>query len=220
MTSASEMWDRRFAEEGWPSEPDPYLVELAETLPKGRGIDLGAGPGRNSLWLAAKGWDMTLVDASRVGLDQALEAAGKLGVTVHAVCTDVFAWEPEESAFDLAIVANLHPGPEGLAAVLSSAAMALRPGGHLYVVGHHVSSFGRHGPPDPDRLLTEQRLEKAMPKELAVELLETRQRPADHGHPHHDHEAGQHERHHGGDGATHAVGEPDTVVVAWATRSR
>lgn len=49
MTSPGEVWDRRFAEDGWPTEPDPFLVELAEPLSPGRGLDLGSGPGRNSL---------------------------------------------------------------------------------------------------------------------------------------------------------------------------
>lgn len=68
------MWDRRFAEQPCPTDPDPFLVGLAGALPTGRGLDFGAGPGRNSLWLAAKGWDMTLVDASKVGLEQAAAA--------------------------------------------------------------------------------------------------------------------------------------------------
>ncbi len=200
-TGPGEMWDRRFAEQGWPTDPDPYLVELAGRLPPGRGLDLGSGPGRNSLWLAAGGWAMTLVDASGVGLDQAITAAGALGVTITTVHADLLGWQPPEACFDLVIVANLHPGPEALAAVLAGAARALRPGGHLYVVGHHMDNLGRHGPPDPDRLLTDERLRTALPDNLGVELLETRNRPGDQG-PADQGPAG------------------DTVVLAWAVRHR
>ena len=204
--SAGHMWDRRFAEEGWPAEPDPFLVELAEALPPGRGFDLGSGPGRNSLWLAAKGWDMTLVDASQVGLDQATAAAEAMGVTVETVHADLADWRPAAADADLVIVANLHPGPDALAAILSSAAQALRPGGHLYVVGHHVADLGHHGPPDPDRLLTDERLRAALPSELQVEVLETRSRRADHG------------RGHGHGGPADAEIPQDLSVVAWATK--
>lgn len=200
-SSSGQMWDRRFAEEGWPSDPDAFLVELARDLPPGHGLDLGSGPGRNSLWLAARGWDMVLLDASRVGLDQASAAAGSLGVTVTTVLADLADWQPREAAFDLVIVANLHPGAEALAAVLSRASRALRPGGHLYVVGHHVAALGRHGPPDPGRLLTDERLRAALPPELEVQVLETRDRPADH-----DHVGGGEDE------------QRDTVVVAWATK--
>lgn len=199
------MWDRRFAEVGWPTDPDPFLVDLAETLPAGRGLDLGSGPGRNSLWLAAKGWDMTLIDASKVGLDQAATAADAMGVTVTTVHADVDDWRPDAALFDLVIVANLHPGPDALAALLCVAATAIRPGGRLYVVGHHLANFGRHGPPDPERLLTEERLRAALPAGLEVELLETRHRRTDHGHRE-DHGDGDPER--------------DMVVVAWATKPR
>lgn len=180
MTSPAETWDRRFAEQQWPTDPDPYLVDLASELTAGRGLDLGAGPGRNSLWLAVRGWDMTLVDASEVGLDQATLAAKALGVTVTPVRADLFDWRPEEGGYDLVIVANLHPGQDALTALLAVGAHALRPGGHLYVVGHHVSSLGRHGPPDPDRLFTADGLGAAMPGELSVELLDSRERFTDH----------------------------------------
>ena len=178
MSSIGEMWDRRFAEHGWPSDPDPYLVELAATLEPGRAVDLGSGPGRNSLWLAARGWDLTLVDASQVGLDQAASRAAESGSRVSTVRADLLSWQPEADGFDLAIVANVHPSPADLAGLLARAALGLRPGGHLYVVGHHLDNLGRHGPPDPERLLTDDRLAAAMPAGLAVELLESRDRSA------------------------------------------
>jgi SAM-dependent methyltransferase len=191
------MWDRRFAEQAWPTDPDPYLMELARSLPPGRGLDLGAGPGRNSLWLAAKGWDMTLVDVSRVGLDQALAAAGALAATVTPVHADVYDWQPDQASFDLVIVANLHPGPDALPIVLARAADALRPGGHLYVVGHHVGNARRRGARDPSRFLTAERLRAALPAELSVDVLDTRPRAFSGGRP----------------------DEPDaSVVLAWAAK--
>jgi SAM-dependent methyltransferase len=191
------MWDRRFAEQAWPTDPDPYLVELAGPLASGRGLDLGAGPGRNSLWLAAAGWDMTLVDVSRVGLDQALTAAGALAATITAVHADMDDWRPEKADFDLVIVANLHPGTDALASILARAAYALRPGGHLYAVGHHVDNPSRHGPVDPGRLLTADRLRAAMPADLRVDVLDTRPRAFSSGRPERPNES---------------------VVLAWATK--
>lgn len=199
MTGPGEMWDRRFSEHPWPSEPDPLLVELAGSLPPGRGLDLGSGPGRNSLWLATKGWDMTLLDASGVALAQAQARAEQAGVRIEALQRDVAGWRPEGPSYDLAIVANLHPGPEVLAQVLAAAADALVDGGHLFVVGHDVTNLGRHGPPDPERLLSVERLSRALPPTVRVEVLDRRSR-----HP--DHSAAP-------DGEA-----PDVAVFAWATR--
>ena len=197
MTSPGKMWDRRFTEHGWPTDPDPYLVELASPLPAGRALDLGSGPGRNSLWLAARGWDLSLVDASQVGLDQATALAAEGGCHVATVRADLLTWRPRPDSFDLVIVANVHPSLPDLADLLARAAGALGPGGHLYVVGHHLDDLGRHGPPDPDRLLTDDRLASALPAGLAVETLETRDRSA---------------------GCGDAEDGTDRVVLAWATR--
>ncbi len=172
MIAAGEMWDRRFSEQPWPTDPDQLLVRRAEPLPPGKGLDLGSGPGRNSLWLAAKGWSMTLLDASEVALSQAAKRADADGLEVATVHADVIAWQPPEPSYDLVVVANLHPGTAALASVLAAAASALVDGGHLFVVGHDLGNLGHHGPPDPDRLLTVDRLAAALPPTVEVEVLE------------------------------------------------
>ncbi len=196
MSGEAEMWDRRFAEQPWPTEADPFLVELAQPLPAGRALDIASGPGRNSLWLADRGWQATAVDASQVALAQARQRAADLGVPVQTVQADVTTWRPDPAAYDLVVVANLHPGVSMLRQVLTNAAAALVPGGHLFVVGHDLVNLGRHGPPDAERLLSPDRLAAAIPDELQVERLERRTRPADDG----------------------SGGEPDVAVFAWAVK--
>ncbi len=180
MIPAGDMWDRRFSEHAWPTEPDPLLIELAASLPPGRGLDIGSGPGRNSLWLAAQGWDMTLLDASRVALAQADARAQEAGVRIQTILGDVVGWEPAGRSYDLVVVANLHPGIEALTRVLATAANALVVGGQLFVVGHDLANLGRHGPPDPERLLSIERLSQPLPPTVSVETLELRDRGIDH----------------------------------------
>jgi SAM-dependent methyltransferase len=199
VISDGQRWDQRFSQQPWPSDPDPFLVELAGPLPVGQALDLGSGPGRNSLWLAAEGWGVTLLDASGVALTQARERAADAGTSIETVHADVLEWKPVHASYDLVIVANLHPGQAELSQVLTSAADALVVGGHLFVVGHDITTLGRHGPPDPDRLLTVERLSGALPATVSVEVLEQR-----HRHP--DHERAP------------ADAAPDLVVLAWATR--
>ncbi len=199
MIPAGELWDRRFAEHPWPTDPDPLLVELASPLEPGRGIDLGSGPGRNGLWLASRGWQMTLLDASRVALGQAEARASQAGFHIDTVHGDVIGWEPERASYDLVILANLHPGAQALAEVLGAAAHGLVPGGHLYVVGHDLESLGSHGPADPDRLLSIERLSSALPATLVPHRLERRSRSADHDQA--------------------ADERPDVIVFAWATKT-
>src|SRR4051812_9854296 len=66
-------WDERYAaaELGWSASPNRFVAaELADLSP-GRALDLAAGEGRNALWLAERGWQVTAVDFSRVGLEKA-----------------------------------------------------------------------------------------------------------------------------------------------------
>lgn len=106
---------------------------------------------------------------------------------------------PEDDSYDLVVMANLDPGPEALAAVLASGARALPVGGHLYVVAHHVTNLGRHGPPDPERLLTPERLRGALPAGLNVEVLDIRDPSAP-------------------TAASRRAPGGDAVVGAWATK--
>ena len=61
-----QAWDSRYtaAELLWTAQPNRWLVEEVAGLPAGRALDLGAGEGRNAVWLAAGGWTVTAVDFS------------------------------------------------------------------------------------------------------------------------------------------------------------
>jgi SAM-dependent methyltransferase len=173
-----EYWNRRFTEQAWIATADPLLVELAGPLPPGRALDVGIGPGRNSLWLAGCGWRVTALDGSGVAVAQARAAAAAAGLSLDTVHADVGRWSPPKAMYDLVVVANLHLPSSQLQVLFSRLADGLRPGGHLFVVGHDVANLGRHGPPDPELLLTVERAVAVLPPDLVVERLERVLRPA------------------------------------------
>ena len=179
------VWDERYASHEWPTDPDPSLVALAGDLTPGSAVDLGAGPGRNAIWLASRGWRVRCVDRSRVGLEQASARAAALGVTLETEEADLTDWESPTRRFDLAVLANIHLPAAPLASLVRRAAAALRSGGHLYLVGHHRDSHGRAGPPDPDLLFTEtgiRQLLEGLPELDRVEVWRV-ERPGDEGSP-------------------------------------
>ncbi|MGH7609231.1 MAG: class I SAM-dependent methyltransferase [Candidatus Dormibacteria bacterium] len=169
-------WDQRFIEQSWPSEPDPSLVDLVRPLPPGRALDLGSGPGRNAIWLAQKGWTVTAVDSSAVGLAQAADRARAAGVILDLVRADMEQWSAPAAAFDLVVLANIHPRPDLRPGLYARAVAALSPGGHLFVVGHHLDNLGRGGPSDADRLFTVEKLGPDL-EGVVLERLERVERP-------------------------------------------
>jgi SAM-dependent methyltransferase len=173
-------WDRRYegAERLFSAEADGELVARAGTLPPGRAADLGAGEGRNSIWLAGAGWQVTAIDFSQVALGRLRARAASEHLTVETVAADIDNYLQNGETFDLVVVANIHPDPDDRRRLLQAAAAAVATGGHLFVVGHHLDSFGRAGPPDEARFYTEERLAGLFP---GLELLELARIERTHG---------------------------------------
>jgi SAM-dependent methyltransferase len=140
---------------------------------------MGSGPGRNSLWLAQLGWTVTAVDVSAVALEMAEQRAAAEGLALTTVRGDVLDWTPEPSSYELVLLANLHLHQAELPGVLERLAEGLVRGGHLFVVGHDLANLGRHGPQDPDVLLTVDRLTAALPRGLQPERVEQVMRTRD-----------------------------------------
>jgi SAM-dependent methyltransferase len=153
-----EDWDRRYGgtELVWTAQPNRFVVEELGELPPGRALDLGAGEGRNAVWLAERGWRVTAVDFSPVALEKGRRLARARDVSVDWVLADLRGYQPEPATYDLVLVAYLHLLPAGRAAVLRGAAVALARHGTFLLVGHDLANLteGVGGPQDPAVLYT------------------------------------------------------------------
>jgi SAM-dependent methyltransferase len=154
-------WDERYGGPDFvvPTEPNQFVVAELAGLAPGRALDLAAGGGRNSVWLAGRGWSVTAVDFSRAGLDHARKlgaARGIAGAQVDWVLADLSDYQPAPGAFDLVLIAYLQVVGPLRVQVLAGAAAALAPGGTLLVVGHDLANLteGTGGPQSPDVLYT------------------------------------------------------------------
>ncbi len=119
-------------------QPNARLTETVTGLPPGDALDLGCGDGGDALWLAGQGWHVTAVDISAVAVERLAALAGSHGLDdrVTAVRHDLSETFPH-GEFDLVCAHYLHtPFDLDRAAVLRSAAHALRAGGRLLVVDH------------------------------------------------------------------------------------
>jgi 2-polyprenyl-3-methyl-5-hydroxy-6-metoxy-1,4-benzoquinol methylase len=145
-------WDERYSgdELVWTSTPNQFLVSEVAGLSPGRAVDLACGEGRNAVWLAEQGWEVTGVDFSPVGLAKAQRFAALWNVEATWVESAVQDWRSPPEGFDLVAVLYLQlPKPERLIA-LEVAASAVAPGGMLLVVAHDQENLTRGfgGPPN------------------------------------------------------------------------
>lgn len=134
----------------WTSTPNQFLVSEVAGLSPGRAVDLACGEGRNAVWLAEQGWEVTGVDFSPVGLAKAQRFAALWNVEATWVESAVQDWRSPPEGFDLVAVLYLQlPKPERLIA-LEVAASAVAPGGMLLVVAHDQENLTRGfgGPPN------------------------------------------------------------------------
>ncbi len=151
-------WDRRYtgSELLWSAEPNRFLVAETAELPPGRVLDLACGEGRNGVWLAERGFELTGVDFSAVGIEKARRLAAARGVEAEWVVADLQEYRPEPSAYDLVLLFYLQVPAGQRRTVVRAAAGALAPGGTLLLVAHDRTNLeeGHGGPREPEVLYT------------------------------------------------------------------
>jgi len=184
--SDATAWDERYrvAEFIWKTEPNRFLPPEVEDLTAGRALDLACGEGRNAVWLATQGWEVTGVDFSQVGLDKAARLGESNNVTLDWIRGDATTWR-SGPRFDLVIVFYLQLPEVQRRAALITAARSLASGGTLLIVAHDLANLtdGVGGPQDPTVLYTPgdvcNDLGAAAVADLVIDRAEPVERPVD-----------------------------------------
>ncbi len=175
----AEDWDTRYAEHTavWSLEPNAWVADSLAHLDPEAAVDLGAGEGRNALWLAGLGWEVTAVDFSAVGLARGAARAADQGLEVTWVTADATTWVSPKLV-DLVVIAYLQLPAADLFRTISTAAGYLAPGGTLALIGHDRDNLTRGvgGPQNPEVLHTvEELVAAASNPELGLDPIECRQ---------------------------------------------
>ena len=156
------MWDQRYsgAEFVYGTRPNEFLASHLKAIPPGPVLDLGSGEGRNAVFLAEQGYDVTAVDQSAVGLRKTERLAAERGVRITTVQADLRAFEirPDHWAGITSIFCHL---PKALRLSLyPSVIRGLRLGGVFLMESYTPAQIGRGtgGPSDPDWMMSIDRL--------------------------------------------------------------
>lgn len=85
------------------TEASAFLARLVEDVPPGKALDVAMGQGRNALYLASKGWDVTGYDLSDGGLARARAAADKAGLKLQTVLSSHEDFDYGQNKWDLIV---------------------------------------------------------------------------------------------------------------------
>jgi len=133
--SADQVWNDLYAKrEGKEHQFNKFLADTVKGRKPGTALDIGMGQGRNSLFLAALGWQVTGFDISEVGVKQALAEAQKRDLKIDARVGDVDKFDYGTNKWDLVVGMYMH---EYLTRNAAQIVRSLKPGGILVVEGIH-----------------------------------------------------------------------------------
>lgn len=175
-SSERESWNRRYREGSHSSRSaDEFLLRtydeyIQPLFPQGStALDLAGGIGRHSIWLAERGWRVTLVDISEVAINEARHTARKRSVEIESVVADTADYKFGRARFDLILVFFYLER-----ALFPKIARALRPRGVLVykTYTHEHRKFGR-GPSHPMYFLKDNELLHAFRKFRVLSYRET-----------------------------------------------
>ena len=169
-----QRWNERFSDPDYVFgiAPNAFLAAQAHLLkPRQSALAVADGEGRNGVWLAEQGLDVTSFDFSPVGLEKARKLASKRGVKLTTRLSDVAGWEWEPERFDVVVAIFIQfAGPKLRHAIFAGIRRTLVPGGLLLMQGYRPEqlTYGTGGPSCAENMYTADLLRSAF---IGFELL-------------------------------------------------
>ncbi len=187
------MWNEKFdrPDHLYGVEPNDFLRSCYDAISaKGRVISLGEGEGRNAVFLATRGYAVTALDSSSVGLEKTKKFAESRGVRVETRLADLSKCEVGDREWDGVIVVFCHLPSALRAEVWSKISRSLKPGGALVMELYtpkqlEATKAGRSvgGPKDLDLMVTADEVKRAFP-EMSFQILREVEREMHEGDGH------------------------------------
>lgn len=145
-------WNQRYQEPGYAygSEPNDFLKTQSHYLPKGKVLCLAEGEGRNAVYLAQQGYEVTAIDQSEAGLQKAQTLAAEKGVTIETLVADLSDYQIQPDAWNGIVSISAHLPPALRKKVHRQVVDGLASGGVLILEAYtpkHIELDGIGGPP-------------------------------------------------------------------------
>jgi len=170
-------WNNRYAENGFSygKEANDFLKEnISRLSPHSRILCLAEGEGRNAIFLAQNGHQVTAVDFSEVGMNKASQWARDLNLPLETITANLATFELGEGVWDSIISIFGHLPPEIRSPLHQKIVRALRPEGLFLIEAYTPEQlkFGTGGPKDTQLLVTKGNIEKELAELESIYLEE------------------------------------------------
>jgi len=171
-------WEARFASEEFRfgKEPNEFLVSCKPLLPKrGKALAVADGEGRNGVWLAQQGLEVTSTDFSPSAQAKGRKLATEHNVTVNFIEADAHEWPYPVESFDVvAEIFTQFSTPNKRPQKWAGMRRALKRGGLLILQGYTPKQleYATGGPKNVEQLYTREMLEHAFGDFKDVRIVE------------------------------------------------
>ena len=130
-------WETRYNTQKYlfGKRPNRFLVENLNNLPSGKALCLGEGEGRNAVFLAMNGYEVTAVDFSPSALAKTRKLGHEMGATLATVHADLNDYIITPGAWDLILCFFVHLPAEERVRLHRKVVEGLKPGGPYLLEG-------------------------------------------------------------------------------------
>jgi SAM-dependent methyltransferase len=131
-----KQWEKKYSSEGYEPNRNPsaLLAEWLNDRSPGKALDFASGTGRNALYLAEKGYDVTAVEISPSAVELAEQAAREKGLIIKWIVADLDDYVIQEQ-YDLIVISFFYVNKTMTLAITN----ALKKGGILLYENHMLS---------------------------------------------------------------------------------
>lgn len=155
-------WDDKYSQSAdlYGTEPNLYFKEKIRELPPGKILIPGEGEGRQAMYAARMGWEVTAFDMSEVARQHALEKAKILELPVNYQLSKAEDFNYEKEVYDCVALIYFHLPPALRIETHQRIANTVKPGGYLIVEAFHPKqlAYSSGGPKNKEMFYTAEML--------------------------------------------------------------
>lgn len=174
----NQRWNERYQQDGYyyGRDANDFLKSMAALFTPGKNVlCLAEGEGRNAVFIAKQGCQVTAIDFSPVGLEKLKKLAAENSVTIDTTCANLRHYEMGQNKWDVIVSIWCHLPSELRRIVHARVPEALKPNGYFLLEAYTPDQIGKKtgGPIELDRVMTAGALKVELSGLKVIELKET-----------------------------------------------